>query len=193
MMAPQPRAPAYVLVGRATRFPDKFERRIDGVAILDRVLDRVREAGFSPTIVASAPVRSRGIARIEDRYDRGPLGAVRTVLEHAPGPFLLVGGDMPFLSPPALARLASLHRPGRSIVPRRSDGALEVLHAFYDLSLPAVKEAWEAGRSLRDVVRADPRTRYVSVESIDPSSFVDIDTPEDWLRRAGRADRATVT
>jgi molybdopterin-guanine dinucleotide biosynthesis protein A len=186
-MTRRPLRDAFVLVGRATRLPGKFSRLLDGVRVVDRVLDATRASGYVPTIVTTDPRTRSGVDVWTDRYDRGPLGGVRTIVEARAGPFLLVGGDMPFLSVAALRRLRSLFAPGRSVVPRWSDGTIEVLHAVYDLEVGPVRRAWESGRSLRDLVRerADSgEVRFVPAESFEPTTFRDIDTPADWARLA---------
>ncbi len=178
---------AVVLVGHATRLPGKFDREIEGVPVLERALRAVGRAGFRPTIVATTPRTHPTVEVLLDRYDRGPLGGVRTFLEVAPGPFLLVGGDMPYLDADALRRLADLHRPGLSIVPRWQGGELEVLHAMYDLRPADVVRTWVAGRPLRDLVRAgiqDGSVRTVPAEDIGTRSLTDLDTVADWERLA---------
>ncbi len=187
MRGDPPERRAAVLVGHATRLPGKFDREVDGTPVLERALKAVRRAGFRPTIVATAPRAHPDVDVILDRYDRGPLGGVRAFLETAPGPFLLVGGDMPFLDSDALRRLNDLHRPGLSIVPRWNGGELEVLHAMYDLDPASVVRCWEEGRPLRDLVRAgiaEGSVRTVPAEAIGARSFTDLDTVEDWERLA---------
>jgi molybdopterin-guanine dinucleotide biosynthesis protein A len=183
---------AAVLVGHATRLPGKFDRLLNGRSVLDRVVAAVRDAGFRPTIVAVPGARPESTSVLVDRYDRGPLGAVRTILERHAGPFLLVGGDMPFVRPADLRRLRERYRRGTSVVPRRTDGTFEVLMAIYDLSLEQVVRYWTGGRSLQTLVSeaadagaVDP----VPVEGFDPASFVDLDTPEDFARWSREAPR----
>jgi molybdopterin-guanine dinucleotide biosynthesis protein A len=179
------RLDAAVLVGHATRLPGKFDLRIDGRPVLDRVLDAVQRAGFVPTIVAVPDSGRTGPSVVIDRYDRGPLGGVRAFLEVRPGPFLLVGGDMPFLRAEDLRGLGDRFRVGRSVVPQHPDGTFEVLFAIYDLPIEPVAEFWSQGRSLHDLV-ADRAARsaldVVPAGEFDPRSFVDLDTPGDYDR-----------
>ncbi len=179
---------AAVLVGHATRLPGKFDLVLDGRSVLDRVLLAVRDAGFRPTIVAVPGSGRTGPSVVVDRYDRGPLGAVRSFLETRPGPFLLVGGDMPFIRPADLRALGQRFQRGRSVVPRRADGTFEVLLAVYDLPLDRVRAAWEAGRSLQYLVTAAEargEVLAVPVEEFDPRSLIDLDTPGDVARWRG--------
>jgi molybdopterin-guanine dinucleotide biosynthesis protein A len=184
---------AAVLVGHATRLPGKFDLVLDGHTVLVRVLTALRRAGFRPTIVAVPGSGREGPAIVIDRYDRGPLGGVRAFLEKRPGPFLLVGGDMPFLQTDDLQGLRARYRPGVSVVPQSPDGTFEVLLAVYDLALERVTRYWSEGRSLQDLVK-DAASRgvvdAVPVGEFDLQSFVDLDTPEDLERRSrGPASR----
>jgi molybdopterin-guanine dinucleotide biosynthesis protein A len=186
---PAPRE-AVVLVGRATRLPAKFDRVLDGRTVLEHVLARVTEAGFEPTVVAVPESGRAGPGVLLDRYGGGPLGGVRTFLEHRAVPFVLVGGDMPFVSVRDLRRLRDLHGPGISVVPLRGDGVLEVLCAVYDVPLALVARYWAEGRALRDLAldgAAGGTVRFVPADEFDPASFVDLDTPEDWSRWGARS------
>jgi molybdopterin-guanine dinucleotide biosynthesis protein A len=164
--------------------------------VIDRVRATVEDAGFRPTIVAVPSAHREGTAVLIDRYDRGPLGAVRTLLEMRTGPFLLVGGDLPFLRAADLGRLRQRYRAGRSVVPRTPDGTFEVLLAIYDLPLELVTQYWTAGRSLHDLVSdaaARGTVESVPVREFDLASFVDLDTPEDferWRREPTRGPSA---
>jgi molybdopterin-guanine dinucleotide biosynthesis protein A len=176
---------AAVLVGHATRLPDKFDLVLDGATVLDRVLHSVRRAGLTPTIVAVLGADRKGAEVVVDRYDRGPLGGVRAYLEVRPGPFVLVGGDMPFLQSDDLRRLRERFHPGVSVVPRSPEGTFEVLFALYDVSLEQVTRYWSQGRSLQHLV-SDAATGgmvdAVPVSEFDPRSFADLDTPADLER-----------
>lgn len=164
---------------------------------MDRVCARLSDADFEPALVSVRPRPDSDVPVLLDRYDRGPLGAVRTITEARAGPFLLVGGDMPFLSVADLRGLRERYRPGTSVVPRWADGALEVLHAVYDITPPRAARAWERGASLRDLARSEPGALFPAAEEFDPYTFIDIDTPADWERwrdgprRAGSTDAGT--
>lgn len=179
---------AAILVGHARRLPKKFDLEWNGSTLLEHVVDRVTEAGFRPMIVAVSSTAGAGLPLVPDRYDRGPLGAVRSVLEAGYPRFLLVGGDMPRLDADSLRRLRAMHAPGVSIVPRWRDGAFEVLHGIYDLDLAEVVRAWSSGRALRDLVRAGVESgtvRAVPAEEFPAATFTDVDTPEDLERLRG--------
>jgi molybdopterin-guanine dinucleotide biosynthesis protein A len=183
---------AAILVGHATRLPGKFDLVLEGRTVLDRILDTVSGAGFRPTIVAVPGSRRTGPGVLVDRYDRGPLGAVRTFLEARSGAFLLVGGDMPFIRPNDLRLLHGRFRSGASVVPRTTEGAFEVLFAIYDLRLDDVNRYWEAGRSLHDLVMDEferGRVDAIPTRELDPRSFVDLDTPADFERGSRGATR----
>ncbi len=181
----------FVLRGHATRFAGKFDRLWGGRRLVDRVVDSVAAAGLSATIVSTDPLPGSTVPVLHDPFDRGPLGGVRAILHsRGTGPFFVVGADMPMVRPDAIRRLIAVAAPGISVVPKWSDGTLEVLHAIYDPPVDAVVRYWEAQRSLRDLVRdleMRGQARSVPAEEFDPSTFTDVDTADDLERvRSGR-------
>ncbi|MGI0068613.1 MAG: molybdenum cofactor guanylyltransferase, partial [Thermoplasmata archaeon] len=182
----------FVLMGHATRFPGKFEAVWRGRRVIDRAVESVLAAGLRATIVSTRPFASSPAPVRLDPFDRGPLGGLRAILkDREGGPFFLTGADMPQVQLSAVHRLIELAAPGVSVVPRWSDGTLEVLHAIYDPPVEEVVRFWEGRRSLRDLVRelgAGGRARFVAAEEFDPATFADIDTVEDLERlRSGPA------
>jgi molybdopterin-guanine dinucleotide biosynthesis protein A len=183
---------AAILVGYATRLPGKFDLEVDGGSVLERVRRALAVAGFRATVVTVPGGRPPGPSVVVDRYDRGPLGGVRAFLETRSGPFLLVGGDMPFLKPEDLRTLRARHRPGVSVVPRTPDGWYEVLLAVYDLDLDQVVRYWEEGRSLQVLVSdlaTSGQVDAIPAGELDARSFVDLDTPEDLARWRSATER----
>ena len=175
----------YLLAGRATRFPRKFEAELRGGRVIDLATAAVRAAGLEATIVTTGPLASPPAPLIEDRWSEGPLGALHSVPDVGQRGFFLGGGDMPLLDPSSIRRLTNLHRPGTSIVPRHVDGTLEVLHAIYDLSGPDLDRAWAHGRSLRGLVADLDRrgaVQFPAAEEFPSRTFWDVDVPEDLAR-----------
>lgn len=183
----------FVAVGRASRFPNKFDQFVGDRTLLDRALDALAGAGLDAGIVALRPVPRPGYTQLEDRYGRGPLGAVRTVVERSADPFVLIGADMPGITPRALRWLLAAHVPGTSVVPRQADGTLEVMCAIYAVGPDRVARCWERGGALRDLVREElraGRARALPASGFPAGTFEDIDTLADLARfRAGRAMR----
>lgn len=81
----------------------------DGRTIVARLADECRVAGLSPVVVSNRALFGPGLERIPDASEgKGPLGAVVAALAFAaPGPAVVVGGDLPRVSSALLARLAS--------------------------------------------------------------------------------------
>ncbi len=81
----------------------------DGRTIVARLADECREAGLSPIVVSNRPLFGADLPRVEDASDgEGPLAAVVAALAYAaPGPAIILGGDLPRVSAALLARLAT--------------------------------------------------------------------------------------
>ena len=184
--APSEVAEGFVLVGRASRFPGKFFATVDHERLIDRAVGSLTRAGLRVRIVSLAHgIPSPPAPVLPDRYGRGPLGGVRTILEDRPGPFVLAGADMPWIDPAAIRALLRRFRPGRSVVPVHPDSTLEVLHAVYDLPRERVEAYWTAGRALKDLVRAlanEGTVDLVPVRELPPRTVADVNTPADLVR-----------
>ncbi len=184
--APSAVAEGFVLVGRASRFPGKFFATVDHERLIDRAVGSLTRAGLRVRIVSLADgIPSPPAPVLSDRYGRGPLGGVRTILEDRPGPFVLAGADMPWIDATAIRSLLRRYRPGRSVVPVHPDATLEVLHAVYDLPRDRVATCWTAGRALKDLVRElanEGMVDLVPVRELPRRTFADVNTPADLAR-----------
>jgi molybdopterin-guanine dinucleotide biosynthesis protein A len=100
--------------GAASRFggrPKGLEN-VGGIRALDRVVEAVIAAtGSSPTLIANAPEAAEwrpGLTVVEDVIlHRGSLGGILTAVAAGEGPVLVVGWDMPFVTPGVLGDLVS--------------------------------------------------------------------------------------
>jgi molybdopterin-guanine dinucleotide biosynthesis protein A len=137
---------------------------------------------------------------IEPAEPRHPLAGVVHALEAAgatagmPGmarEILVSAGDLPFVGPDLVERLAHTDAAGAPAVVPRVDGRLQPLLARYG---PAAYEPLAA--ALRQeplpsvtatVASLDPRV----VELDDPQPFFNVNVPEDLLTAAGLLDRGT--
>jgi molybdopterin-guanine dinucleotide biosynthesis protein A len=184
---------AFIALGRAKRLPGKFLLPVDGTPMIAREIRTLASLNLEVALVSVAPVAELGIPVIRDCRDAGPLGALATALEVADEPFFLFGGDMPFLDAPSIDLMRQRFR-GRSIVPSGPGGELEVLHAIYAGVDPSRVDFWlrRAG-GLRDLVGELERggnLERMAPGEIDPRSFTDIDTPEEYARVSASPARA---
>jgi molybdopterin-guanine dinucleotide biosynthesis protein A len=118
----------------------------------------------------------------------GPLGGIATALRTMRTQrALVVACDMPLLQPVLLRHLLSLASHADVVVPRSAQGP-EPLHAVYSAGcLPAVDACLRDGERAVSVLLARVRTQYVEPREwapYDPDalSFLNVNTPDDWLR-----------
>jgi molybdopterin-guanine dinucleotide biosynthesis protein A len=100
--------------GAASRFGGRAKglENVGGIRALDRVVEAVIAAtGSSPTLIANAPEAAEwrpGLTVVEDVIlHRGSLGGILTAVAAGEGPVLVVGWDMPFVTPGVLGDLVS--------------------------------------------------------------------------------------
>jgi molybdopterin-guanine dinucleotide biosynthesis protein A len=184
-----PDAAAIVILagGRATRFPGKLERSVDGEPMLLRVYRNARATDW-PVIVAARGSFGATIDAALDcpiSFDRvadvGPLAALASACEKLEQVRVFaLAADMPRLDAPVIAAIARAWRPGdEAVVPSHPDG-IEPLAALYDRAA-LVREAsllLAHGRfAMRDLVDR-LETRFVSLPR---QHFLNINTPQDAL------------
>lgn len=183
--------------GRSQRMGvDKTLLEIEGVAMLSRVADSLREVCGTVLVVTTRPEAAAaaelpsGVGIITDdvRYT-GPLGAIATALAQAPDEWVLaVAADMPWVSPAVVRALWELHGDADVVVPR-TEGGLEPLMALYNVkaALPLAQELLDAGE--RRPAALFDRLHVIEVpesrlREVDPQlkSLVNINTPHDLER-----------
>jgi len=183
---------AFLLVGRSTRLPEKFRLLVHGEPVLAREQRILAGLGLEVTVVSVAPVNLTGLPEIMDRFDRGPLGGLATALAATEEPFFLFGGDMPYLDAGSVDRMRS-HFDGRTLVPVGPTGHWEVLHSIYaGIPHDLAERRTGEGRGLRDLVAEldlAGKVRFLPAGVVDPRSFTDLDTPEDYARIIGPPSR----
>jgi molybdopterin-guanine dinucleotide biosynthesis protein A len=186
-----------VLAGGASRRMgrDKAFLQLDGTPLIQVVVERLAQVCEEVLVVAGEPHAYAGLGArpVEDRFRGvGVLGGIHAGLDAAAHPLaLIVGCDMPFLSP-RLLRAFGAWAVGYDVAVYRHQGYVEPLHGAYRRTcLPAVEAAIRAGR--RRIISFFPqvRVRYVTPEAvtaIDPQarSFRNVNTPEEW--RAAREE-----
>lgn len=120
----------------------------------------------------------------------GPLAGIASGLARLSAPLVLVvGGDMPLVGTPSLARLLSEAEGSDAAVPRHPDGALEPLCAAYqrEAMLAAARSALADNRSsVLDAIARLESVRFIDLGPGDPLlvELADVDTPAD-LERVG--------
>jgi len=181
--------------GRSSRMgSDKALLRLDGIPLIERLLQRVSGLGEEILITTNRPqdYQYLGLRMASDpEPGAGALHGLRTALEAARGQTVLVlACDMPFVSRPLLEHMLQLAEAADLVVPRRG-GEYEPLHAVYSKGcLPALEAALQRGQ--RRMISFFPSLDLHTVEQeeidrLDPEglSFFNVNTPED-LRKAER-------
>ncbi|HEX9676981.1 MAG TPA: molybdenum cofactor guanylyltransferase [Anaerolineales bacterium] len=181
--------------GRSSRMgSDKALLRLDGIPLIERLLQRVSGLGEEILITTNRPqdYQYLGLRMASDpEPGAGALHGLRTALEAARGQTVLVlACDMPFVSRPLLEHMLQLAEAADLVVPRRG-GEYEPLHAVYSKGcLPALEAALQRGE--RRMISFFPSLYLHTVEQeeidrLDPEglSFFNVNTPED-LRKAER-------
>ena len=178
---------------------DKSLLVLDGQPLLVRTLGRLAALSDDLIVVANDPGRYAHLqlqARLvpDERPGMGSLMGILSGLRVARSPYtLVVACDMPFLNVTLLRHLLSL-APGYDVVIPHLGDEVEPLHAVYGRScLPAIEQILAQGRrrivAFFDMVRVR-HVPQVEIDSFDPEhlSFLNINTPEDWVRALALAE-----
>jgi molybdopterin-guanine dinucleotide biosynthesis protein A len=180
---------AWVLVGgRSSRMgSDKARADSGGRAMALRVADEAASVCEAVSLVGDPAIYSDlGLPVIADRFPgQGPLAGIEAALAASKcDTNLIIACDMPAIRETLLEELFSTD--GDCVLPRHDNGKLEPLCAVYQRRChPVISDALEAGvRKVTDALRLFENrglaVRYVRVS--DPSSFANLNTPEDWRR-----------
>lgn len=171
--------------GRSSRLAGRHKPAIllGGVPIVARGIAALRLIGAEPLVVGEGDGVPDGIPVIrEDPPFSGPLAAVAAgvwALEAKPGGvILLLGGDMPFVSPATLRGLAEGAQGARPALAVDPEGRAQSLCAAWPEELLRDRVAGlgdPVGRPLRLLYeRVDPVMRAIGAREA-----MDIDTPDD--------------
>jgi molybdopterin-guanine dinucleotide biosynthesis protein len=195
---------AILVGGRARRLGgvDKGALQIGGVSIFERQLVAVAGLAGEIVVIGGEPARFEGydVRVVPDRVPgAGALGGIYTALcATTASHVLVIACDLPFVSAPVLARLASLAVEATdAVVPRTTDG-IQPLCAVYARRLKGrVRRRVESGHmKVQDLLGAI-RVRELGPDelaSLDPTgrAFFNVNTPVDFeqaVRLAVRAGR----
>ena len=177
--------------GRATRFPGKLEASLDGVPLLARVYENLREA--APVVIAGRGGFSDALdMRLDcplviDRVpDRGPLGGLVTACGAVRAARVFaVAGDAPHVNASVLDALLDAWRAGdEAVVPSHGE-RIEPLAALYDReALLREGSALLAERASASMHACVERLRARTV-TMGADLFTNVNTADDLLRSQG--------
>ena len=177
---------------------------IDGVTMVDRVIDLVRRAGVEPVVVGSSGENRRTLsARVipDDWPGAGPMGGIATALRETRTPWnLVIACDMPYLTTEwleFLLRRASAS-PADAVVPKNKNGAEPMCAMYHQRAEVAIRGVLESG--IRKVAEglAKLQVEYVEPEEwkgfdSDGLLFKNMNEPADYeeakVRLSGRAKK----
>jgi molybdopterin-guanine dinucleotide biosynthesis protein A len=166
---------------------DKARADSGGRALALRVADKAALVCGTVSLVGDpAAYGDLGLPVIADRFPgQGPLAGIEAALaQTSSDPNLIIACDMPAINENLLEELFTTD--ADCAMPRHDDGKVEPLCAVYQRRChPVIREALEAGiRKVTDALRLLENhrlaIRYIRVSS--PSSFANLNTPEDWRR-----------
>jgi molybdopterin-guanine dinucleotide biosynthesis protein A len=115
---------------------NKPSLQLYGRPLINYPIDALRQAGFAPFVVAKAntPLPRLDVPVVHDATELlHPLAGVLAALDHAGGPVVVVGADMPDLPPMLLRRLAEAD-PDAAVVVACVEDDLHPLCARYSLA-----------------------------------------------------------
>lgn len=171
---------------------DKAMVKVDGIPLICRVIDRVREVAQETVVVINKPDRAlelplqNYIRTVVDIYpNRGSLGGIFTGLSESAEEWTFVFScDMPFINTSLLRFMLSVKEDFDAVVPL-VDGRPEPTHALYNRScLSHIKQRLEANDLKITNFFGTVRVRYIhgeELDNLDPklSSFFNINTQDD--------------
>lgn len=178
--------------GRSSRMgKDKAWLDLGGRPMIERVIAALQPVTTGVAIVANDPEYAKlGFPVFADSLmGIGPLEAIRTTLRNSNRPrALLVGCDLPFVSPELFKFLLSIGGDYDAVVPIGADQKLEPLCAIYcTRALVVVDELIASGeRKVSSLFDRVP-TRFVRFDELRHLAgselfFENVNTPEDYAR-----------
>ena len=200
IMTPGLKVTAAILAGGGGRRLggiDKTALSIHGRTILERQVAVLRTLTNHILIVAHR--RSRfdhaGVTVVVDRIDgAGPLGGLYTALVEAPtDQVLVVAGDLPYVTGPFLAHLATLGDDVDGVVPRDDRGLHPLCACYHRRIADHLRTRLDAGAlTVRDAL-AGLNIRTLApgeLAPFDPDGrlLLNVNTPDDYARACAVAD-----
>jgi molybdopterin-guanine dinucleotide biosynthesis protein A len=178
--------------GRSRRFGgvDKTRLPLGGRTLLERAIQAL--APLSRTcVVVGSPAAGSDVATLADVYPGGgPLGGILTALEaletsHA----LVLAVDLPFIPGAVLESLRHAGAGAEIASLQHADGRLALCLSVRRTCLPALRDAWLAGRRrVRDLAVIAPMTVVPVDESRDPRALWNVNDPLTYARALEMAE-----
>jgi molybdopterin-guanine dinucleotide biosynthesis protein A len=175
--------------GRSVRMGrDKALLPWAGATLLDHALARLRSVCGDVRILCGPAPRyeDRGAEIVLDRRaDAGPLAGLEAALGAAPGrPLLLLGVDLPFVTPALLERLSASLGTSDAAVPVVGGRPEPLCAAYGPGCLPAVRARLDAGERRMTSFWRDVSVREITEADLaglgDPTAlFRNLNTPSD--------------
>jgi molybdopterin-guanine dinucleotide biosynthesis protein A len=171
--------------GKATRFPGKLAREIDGEPMLLRVYRRLRAAGL-PMFVAAQGTFPGGIDAqldcpllIDREPDGGPLAALCSACgQIGADRVFAIAADQPQLGTPLLEGLAAAWRPGDEAVVPHHGGRAEPLAALYARSA-VLREGFALLRQGKGAMHALIERLRARLVTMPDAWFANVNMPAD--------------
>jgi len=185
--------------GRSTRFGgDKGLLSLGDKTLIEHVCEMAGSVAKEVVIAVRSERQKEIYSRLamscsfslDDSSRSGPLSGLSSGLKRVTGrKVVVVGCDMPFVSPELICLLFELSPKYDAVIPRWPSGYLEPLHSVYDVDScqVATRKASRSGRSdMRAMISALARILYVSTEAIrnvdsDLRMFMNINTRRDLI------------
>ncbi|HET9531086.1 MAG TPA: molybdenum cofactor guanylyltransferase, partial [Blastocatellia bacterium] len=178
---------------------DKAWLEVDGRAMIERVIDAIAPVTCNVAIIANSDEYSRlGLPLFSDTLSGvGPLEAIRTALRNSRTPrVVLAACDLPFVTSELFAYLLAAADEETSVVPLDPEGRLEPLCAVYSGSALDELERFieEGGRKVSRLFELVPVrvVQFAEISNLPGADlfFENVNTPEEYLRAAGRVGRS---
>jgi molybdopterin-guanine dinucleotide biosynthesis protein A len=170
---------------------DKAWLVLDGRPMIEHVIGGLSPATDGVAVIANDPEYQRlGLPVFADTNSGvGPLEAIRTALANSQTErILLVGCDMPFVTPDLFASLLEIGEGHQAAAPIGPDGLLEPLCAVYSTGiLDVVVALIQGGERKVSRLLETIDTRRIAFDEIrdlagSEAFFLNVNTPEDYER-----------
>jgi molybdopterin-guanine dinucleotide biosynthesis protein A len=160
---------AILVGGRASRWGgrDKSQVMVGGQTVLSRQIDAARYVSADIFVVGRHPLSDPALESVGDhRHGCGPLAGLEAALTRATGDLVLLACDLPFVTGPMLAFLASLTDGVDAVIPATRERLHPLCGVYAQSCAGAVTRRLDDGhRRMLDLL-SDIRVRTVGPEEL---------------------------